>query len=108
MLPLLHRGQIALLIFERREMPVNKLSKFKPSGDLKTTITGKLLFSVLDELANQNEEIIIPQKKISKALRISKSTVSRTLHRLEDIGVIGIIPQYHNDGGRAANKYVLK
>lgn len=87
---------------------MSKLSKFKPCGDVDTTITGKLLYFVLDELANQNGEIIIPQKKISSVLRISKSTVRRNLRRLEEIGAISIIPQYHSDGGRAANKYYVK
>lgn len=87
---------------------MKKLSKFAPCGMINTTISGKLLFLILDELANKNGEIIIPQRKISDALRINKSTVSRNLRRLRDGDYIDIYPTYHSDGGRAANKYIIK
>jgi len=87
---------------------VKKLSKYKLCGEVDTTVTGKLLYLILDELANKNGEIIIPQRKISDALHISKGTVSRNLRRLRDGGYISIHPQYHSDGGRAANKYRIR
>ena len=87
---------------------MKKLSKFKPCGDIDTTISGKLLFLILDELANKNGEIIISQRKISDVLKINKSTVRRNLRRLEKGGYIDIYPTYHSDGGRAANKYIVK
>ena len=87
---------------------MNKLSKFKIYGEIDTTVTGKLLYLVLDELVNRNGEIIIPQRKICDALQISKGTVSRNLRRLRDGGYIDIQPQYHSDGGRTANKYRIK
>jgi DNA-binding MarR family transcriptional regulator len=90
------------------EIPVNKLNKYKICGEIYTTITGKLLYLILDELANRNGEIVIPQRKLSDALQISKGTVSRNLRRLRNGGYIDIQPQYHNDGGRAANKYKIK
>jgi DNA-binding MarR family transcriptional regulator len=89
-------------------MPVRKLSKYKVCGEVDSTVTGKLLYLILAELANKNGEIIIPQKKISNALHISKGTVSRNLRRLRDGGYIDVLPQYHSDGGRAANKYRIK
>ena len=87
---------------------MKKLTKYKICGEVDSTITGKLLYLILDELANKNGEITIPQRKISDALRISKGTVSRNLCRLRNGGYIGIHPQYHTDGGRAANKYIVK
>jgi len=88
---------------------MNKLSKFKSCGRLDTTVTGKLLYIILDELADENGEINIPQRKISDALRISKGTVSRNLRRLRDGGYIDIYAQYRSeDGGRTANKYIVK
>lgn len=88
---------------------MKKLSRYKLCGELDTTITGKLLYLILDELANRNGEIVIPQRKISAALHISKGTVSRTLRRLQDGGYIDIQAQYRSDdGGRAANKYIVK
>jgi predicted ArsR family transcriptional regulator len=87
---------------------VKKLDKFKLCGDIDATVTGKLLYLVLTELADRNGELIIPQRKVSAALRISKGAVSRNLRRLQSGGYIGIFPQYHSDGGRTANKYKIK
>ena len=87
---------------------MNNLSKYKICGDVNTTITGKLLYLILSELANHNGEIVIPQKKISDALQISKGTVSRNLRRLRYSGYIDIHSRYHDDGGRAANKYKIR
>jgi len=87
---------------------MNKLFKFKLCGEVDATVTGKLLYLILNELANKNGEVIIPQRKISDALHISKGTVSRNLRRLQDVGYIDVHPQYHSDGGRAANKYIVK
>lgn len=88
---------------------MNRLFKFKLCGDIKTTITGKLLYLILNELANKNGEVVIPQRKISDALRISKCTVSRNLRRLRYGGYIDIQAQYRiDDGGRSANKYIIK
>jgi DNA-binding MarR family transcriptional regulator len=71
-------------------------------------VTGKLLYLILEELADKNGEIIIPQKKISAALHISKGAVSRNLRRLREGGYIDVVAQYHSDGGRAANKYRIR
>ena len=87
---------------------MNKMAKYKICGDIEATPTGKLLYLILDELANNNGEITIPQRKISDALHISKGAVSRNLRRLESVGAISITPTYHSDGGRAANKYKVK
>ena len=87
---------------------MNKLSKFRLCGDVDATITGKLLYLILNELANKNSETVIPQRKISDALHISKGSVSRNLRRLRDGGYIDIIAQYNDYGGRAPNKYRLR
>jgi len=65
-------------------------------------------YHILDELGGKKGEVIIPQKKISDALHISKGTISRNLRRLRDGGYIDIHPTYHSDGGRAANKYRMR
>jgi len=61
---------------------MKKLDKYKICGDIDSTSTGKLLYLILGEIANKNGEVIIPQKKISNVLHISKGTVSRNLRRL--------------------------
>jgi len=86
---------------------VNNLAKFKICGEVNTTITGKLLYLILYELADTNGEIVIPQKRISDALRISKATVSHNLHRLRDSGYIKVYARFHHEGGRLANKYQI-
>jgi DNA-binding Lrp family transcriptional regulator len=87
---------------------VKKLSNFAPCGEVDTTITGKLLYLMLEELSDPCGTIVIPHRKISDTLRISKGTVSRNLRRLRDGGYIEIYARYHAEGGRAANKYVVK
>ena len=104
-----NRHDITSHFFEREEISMKKLSKFKPCGDINATITGKLLYLILGEISNKNSEIIIPQRKLSDALHISKCTVSRNLRRLHEGGYIDIQAQYRSDdGGRSANKYIVK
>ena len=86
---------------------MNRLSNYKSCGAVDTTITGKMLYLILCDLADQNGEIIVSQRKISDTLHISKATVSRNLRRLRDGGTIKVCPRFHNDGGRTANKYIV-
>ena len=87
---------------------MKKLSKYKICGEINTTITGKLLYLVLDDLANRDGEITIAQRKISGALGISQSTVSNNLRRLRDNGYINIHSRFNSDGGRSTNSYVIR
>ena len=86
---------------------MNQLTKYKICGELNVGITGKLLYLILYELADQNGETVIPQKRISGALKISKATVSRNLRRLREGGYIKTYPRFHLEGGRLANKYQI-
>ncbi len=87
---------------------MNKIAKYKLCGEVTTSISGKLLYLILMDITDENNTVSIPQRRISEVLDISKGTVSRNLRKLRDGGYINIIPQYHGDGGRAANKYILK
>jgi len=87
---------------------MNKLSRYRPCGSLDATATGKLLYLVLEGLADENGEATVAQSKLCGTLRISRSAVRRNLRRLERTGAIGVVPTYHGDGGRAANKYLIK
>ena len=87
---------------------MNNLLKYKLCSEVSATATGKLLYLVLNDLANNGGEVTIPQRRISDALRISRSAVRRNLRRLERNGAISIFAQYHSDGGRAANKYIVR
>ena len=86
---------------------MNKFTKYRLAGELETTVSGKLLYLMLLDTVDAEGIIIIPQKRISEALGISRSTVSRNYRRLYNRGYIDIVPQFHEDGGRAANKIVV-
>ena len=87
---------------------MNKYTKFSLAGELETTISGKLLYLILMDVIDEKNQVVIPQKKISKALGMSKSTVSRNLRRLEHIGVLKITPTFNEYGGQMPNQYVMK
>ena len=87
---------------------MNNMAKYQHLRTLDTTITGRLLYLILMDITDTNGAVVIPQRRISEALGISKCTVSRNLRRLCNDHYISVIPQYHSDGGRAANKYVIK
>ncbi|MCO5385320.1 MAG: hypothetical protein NHB14_05595 [Desulfosporosinus sp.] len=42
------------------------------------------------------------------AVGISRAAVSRNMHLLRENGLIEITPQLTDDGGKLANKYILK
>ena len=87
---------------------MNKLAKYKLCGEVNTSISGKLLYLILTDITDENNAVVIPQRRISESLQIAKSTVSRNLRKLRDAGYIEIVPQYNDYGGRATNKYILK
>jgi len=87
---------------------MNKYSNFNLIGELETTITGKLLYLVLLDIIDNDNKVIIPHKRISKTLGISKSTVSKNLIRLRKRGYIDIIPQFNDLGGQMPNKYIVR
>ena len=87
---------------------MNKYSKYKTIGELETTISGKLLFLLLSDIIDENNKIVIPQKKVSEALGISRSTVSKNLRKLSRRGYIDIIPTFNECGGQMPNKYIVR
>jgi len=86
---------------------MNKLALYRICGNIKTTSTGKLIYLVLDDLADEDGKVVISQKTISNVLKVSRGTVSRNLHQLAKVGAIRISPTFHYDGGRAANTYIV-
>ncbi|QUH31111.1 winged helix-turn-helix transcriptional regulator [Vallitalea guaymasensis] len=86
----------------------DKISEFKVVGKINTTISGKMLYMLLNELADKNGVVNISHRKLSEILGISKSAVSRNLRRLEENGQIYIRSRYTSDGGRLANEYIVR
>ena len=87
---------------------MNKMVKYKSCGEIDTSISGKLLYLILMDITDENNAVIIPQRRISESLRIAKSTVNCNLRKLRDAGYIDVVAQYNDYGGRAPNKYILK
>jgi DNA-binding MarR family transcriptional regulator len=86
---------------------MNKFTRFRLAGELETTLSGKLLYLLLIDITDAEGEITIPQRHISEALGISRRTASKNLRRLQKRGYIEIVPTFHEDGGRAANRYIV-
>jgi len=80
---------------------------YKLAGTLQTTISGKLLYLMLLDTADTRSSANLSQRRVSEALGISQTTVRRNFQRLQREGYIDIVPQYHEDGGRAANKIIV-
>jgi len=87
---------------------MNKFTKYRLVGELDTTVSGKLLYLFLLDTVDADGKIIIPQRRVSEALGLSRSTVSQNFRRLYRRGYIDIVPRYRDDdGSRAANKYIV-
>jgi len=82
-------------------------TKYRLAGQIDSTISGKLLYLLLLDTVDTQSRIQLSQRRISEALGISQTTVRRNFHRLKRGGYIDILPQYHDDGGRAANQFVV-
>jgi DNA-binding MarR family transcriptional regulator len=86
---------------------LNKLEKYTPCGAV-APATAKLLLLMLRDITNDNDFVIIPQRRIAEAIGMSRSAVSRNLRRLEQADAIAIEPLYSQYGGRLPNKYILR
>ena len=53
---------------------MQNLSKYRLSGTMDTTPSGKLLFMILMDIIDTDNAVIIPQRRISETLGLSKST----------------------------------
>jgi biotin operon repressor len=84
---------------------MNNFTKYRMAGGLDATPSAKLLYLVLLDLIDDKNRVIVPQRRISEALGLSRKTVSKTLRRLRDGGYITIEEQYNEYGGRMPNRY---
>ncbi len=84
------------------------IEKYRVSGNLKATVSGKLMYMLLNELADANGKVEISHRKLGRILGIHRTTVSKHLRRLEANGDIYIHSRYDQDGGRRANAYLVR
>ncbi len=86
---------------------MNNLVRYKLCAGLKVPPAAKLLYCYILDISKDNYSLTISVKNLSKGLGISRSAVSRNLHRLARMSMIGIVPRYTDDGGRLSNKYIF-
>lgn len=87
---------------------MNKITKYRLAGKLQTPISGKLLYLMLLDSMDAEGKVIASGRRMSETLGISKTTVRRNLQRLKHRGHIEVVPRWNEDGGRAANKIVVR
>lgn len=85
-----------------------KISDYKVAGQMNTIISAKMIYMLLNELKNEEGVVNISHRKLGKILGMHRSTVSRSLKRLERSGEIYIRSRYTSDGGRLANDYIVR
>jgi len=76
-------------------------------GTVDCTASGKLIYGLLLENAG-TDGVRISVRQMGQALGISKTAVRNNIKRLKESGYISALPQYHSDGGRAANFYQIR
>ena len=62
----------------------DEIRKYKLAGSVKGTITSKLIYTMLNDLANIKCEVQISVKRMSKTLKISEQAIRKSLKALED------------------------
>ena len=86
---------------------MSNLANYKLCSGAPLTPAAKLLYVYLSDITERRNSVTISVKKLASGIGISRSAVRRSLHRLERLGMIGIMPRYTADGGRLSNKYTL-
>ena len=95
----IHKGAFSIM---------RNLSKYRLSAGMNTTSSGKLIYLLLLEIIDTNNQVIVSQKQISQTLGLSKGTVSQTLQKLDKDGYIRIKPQFNEYGGQLPNRYEIR
>lgn len=85
---------------------MNNLERYKLCAKLQVPPAAKLLYCYLTDISKKHS-VVVSIKNLSKGVGLSRSAVSRNLHRLQRMGMINIVPQYTDDGGRLSNKYIF-
>ena len=76
-------------------------------GTVDAPASGKLIYGLLLENAG-TDGAHISVRQMGRMLGISSSAVRANIKRLKNGGYISAFPQYHSDGGRAANLYQIR
>ena len=76
-------------------------------GMVEAPASGKLIYGLLLENAGM-DGARISVRQMGRTLGISGSAVRANIKRLKAGGYLSAFPQYHSDGGRAANLYQIR
>jgi DNA-binding MarR family transcriptional regulator len=83
--------------------------RYAAVGSVAAPATAKLLYLLLrDNTGSNNAGLTIRRNELARTLGVSPGTVTKNMHRLMEQGHIYIVPTYNSDGGRSANKYILR
>lgn len=82
-------------------------TRYRLCARLKTPPSAKLLYCYLLDVSD-NGGIVMSVKNIAAAVGLSRSAAGLSLHRLKRLDMIEILPRYNEDGGRLANKYIVR
>lgn len=85
-----------------------QLLRYAAAGPVEAPATAKLLYLLLRDNVGKDGGLTIRKDELAQALGVSPRTVSKNMHCLMEQGYIYIVPTYHGDGGRSANKYILR
>lgn len=78
-------------------------------GSAAAPATEKLLYLLLrDNTDSNNAGLTIRQNELARTLGVSPGTDTKNMRRLIEQSHIYIVPTYNSDGGRSANKYILR
>lgn len=86
---------------------MNDLTRYRLCAGLHAPAAAKLLYCYLLDRSDGGS-VIISVRNLAKGVGLSHSATGRNLHRLERQAMLEIRPRYSEDGGRLANKYVLR
>ena len=82
------------------------MTKYRLCAGLPAPPAAKLIYCYLVEYGDHGS-MILPVKRLAKAVGLSRTATARNLHRLERLNLLAIRPRYAEDGGRLANRYLL-
>lgn len=85
-----------------------QLLRYAAAGSVSAPATAKLLYLLLRDNVGKSAGLTIRKDELARTLGVSPRTVAKNMRRLMEQGYIYIVPTYNSDGGRSANKYILR
>lgn len=85
-----------------------QMLRYAAAGFVAAPATAKLLYLLLRDNVGSDAGLTIRRNELARTLGVSPGTVTKNMRRLMKQGHIYIVPTYNSDGGRSANKYILR